>query len=78
VQAPLLAVGSRVVITTAQPASFDKCNSVGSLEVCLKGRIGSVAAFDEAHGTVRVTVDYTVNRDIWTHSQLVSDSHMDA
>ena len=74
----MLAVGSRVVITTAQPASFGKCNSVASLEVCLKGRIGSVAAFDEAHGTVRVTVDYTVNRDIWTHSQLVSDSHMDA
>jgi len=49
VQAPLLAVGSRVVITTTQPASFGTSNSVGALEVCLKGRIGSVAAFDEAH-----------------------------
>jgi len=66
------------VITTTKPASFGTSNSVGALEVCLKGRIGAVAAFNEAHGTVRVNVDYAVNGDGWTHSQLVSDSHMDA
>ena len=64
VQAPLLAIGSRVVITTTQPASLGTSNSVGALEVCLKGRIGLVAAFDEARGTVRVNVDYEVNGDV--------------
>ena len=77
-QAPLLAFGSRIVITTTKPASFGTSNSVGALEACLKSKIGSVAAFDEAHGTVRVNVDYAVNGDSWTHGQLVSDSHMDA
>jgi len=59
-----------VVISTTQPARLGTSDSVDALEVCLKGRIGSVAAFDEAHGTVRVDVDYEVNGDVWTHSQL--------
>ena len=63
---------------STQSASLGPSNSVGALEVRLKGRIGSVAAFDEAHGTVRVNVDYEANGDVWTHSQLVSDSHIDA
>ena len=67
-QAPLLIVGSCVVITANQPAIFDTFNAAGALEVCLDGRIGSIVAFNDVHQTVRIKVDYEVDRDDWTHA----------